>query len=185
MSCKEITELVTDYVEGRLSLGQRFRFQFHLGTCRHCRAFLRQMRTTIRLTGRLPDAARSTSQEGRARAGIEVGTASATQGGRTDNGTPPPRQGATDRPATPADKTDTANNSANRAARQGETEDKEFNRIPDQGATMMPRHQQKKEASAAKKRGKARKDRTTAGGKTVDAPNPEAADTPATKNRKQ
>ncbi|TMA18393.1 MAG: anti-sigma factor [Deltaproteobacteria bacterium] len=57
MSCKEITELVTDYVEGRLSLGQRFRFQFHLGTCRHCRAFLRQMRTTIRLTGRLPDAA--------------------------------------------------------------------------------------------------------------------------------
>ncbi|TMA18394.1 MAG: hypothetical protein E6J62_06555 [Deltaproteobacteria bacterium] len=131
------------------------------------------------------DASSSTSQEGRPRAGIEVGTASATQGGRTDNGTPPPRQGATDRPATPADKTDTANNSANRAARQGETEDKEFNRIPDQGATMMPRHQQKKEASAAKKRGKARKDRTTAGGKTVDAPNPEAADTPATKNRKQ
>jgi len=56
MSCKEITELVTDYVEGRLSLRQRLRFQFHLGTCRHCRAFLRQMRATIRLTGRLPEA---------------------------------------------------------------------------------------------------------------------------------
>jgi anti-sigma factor RsiW len=54
-SCKEITELVTDYVERRLSLPQRFRFQVHLGTCRHCRAYLRQMRETIRLTGRLPD----------------------------------------------------------------------------------------------------------------------------------
>jgi len=57
MSCKEITELVTDYVEGRLSLGQRLRFQVHLGTCRHCRVYLRQMKTTIRLSGRLPDPA--------------------------------------------------------------------------------------------------------------------------------
>ena len=55
LSCKEITELVTDYLEGRLSLGQRLRFQLHLGTCRHCRAYLRQMRMTIRVAGRLSD----------------------------------------------------------------------------------------------------------------------------------
>jgi len=54
MSCKEITELVTDHVEGRLTLRQRLRFQIHLGTCRHCRAYLRQMKATIRITGRLP-----------------------------------------------------------------------------------------------------------------------------------
>jgi hypothetical protein len=130
------------------------------------------------------DASSSTSQEGRPRAGIEVGTASATQGGRTDNGTPP-RQGATDRSSTPTDRSDTANNSAHRAARQGATEDKEFNRVPDQGATMMTKDQQKKEAAAAKKRGKSRKDKTAASGKHLDAPNPEAADTSTSKNRKE
>ena len=131
------------------------------------------------------DAASSTSAEGRPRAGIEVGTASATQGGRTDNGTPPPRQGATDRPATAGgDQTSTGNNSANRAAQKGETEDKEFNRIPDQGATMMSKEQQKKEAGAAKKRGKSRKDTSTARGKNIDVPNP-AGETPAPRNRKE
>jgi hypothetical protein len=55
MTCKEITELVTDYLELRLSLRDRLRFRWHLGLCRHCRAFLRQMRATIRIAGRLPD----------------------------------------------------------------------------------------------------------------------------------
>jgi hypothetical protein len=131
------------------------------------------------------DAASSTSAEGRPRAGIEVGTASATQGGRTDNGTPPPRRGATDRPATAGgDQTTTDNNSATRAAQKGQTEDKEFNRIPDQDATMMSKEQQKMEAAAAKKRGKARKDTSTAHGKNIDVANP-AGDTPAPRNRKE
>jgi anti-sigma factor RsiW len=55
MNCQQITQLITDYLEARLSLRQRLRFQLHLGTCRHCRAYLRQMRTTIRLAGHLPD----------------------------------------------------------------------------------------------------------------------------------
>jgi hypothetical protein len=55
MTCQEITELVTDYLERRLSLRDRLRFRWHLGLCRFCRAFLRQMRTTIRIVGRLPD----------------------------------------------------------------------------------------------------------------------------------
>ncbi len=54
LTCKEITELVTDFLEGRLSLVQRLRFQFHLGMCRHCRAYLRQMRITVRALGLLP-----------------------------------------------------------------------------------------------------------------------------------
>ena len=45
------------------------------------------------------DASSSTSAEGRPRAGIEVGTASATQGGRTDNGTPPGHTSPNDRSA--------------------------------------------------------------------------------------
>lgn len=53
LTCREITELVTDHLEGRLSLLQRVRFQLHLGMCRHCRAYLRQMKATIRVLARL------------------------------------------------------------------------------------------------------------------------------------
>ena len=54
LSCQQMTELVTDYVEKRLTLLDRIRFRMHLGICRYCRAYLEQMRTTIRLLGRLP-----------------------------------------------------------------------------------------------------------------------------------
>ena len=47
ITCRELTELVTDYLEGRLSIGQRLRFEMHLGLCSHCRAYLRQMKETI------------------------------------------------------------------------------------------------------------------------------------------
>jgi len=52
--CRTLTELVTDYLEGRLSTGERLRFQLHLGLCRHCRAYLKQMKLTVRKLGQLP-----------------------------------------------------------------------------------------------------------------------------------
>jgi len=54
ITCQQITALVTAYLEGRLSLGDRLRFQLHLGICRNCRRYLRQMRATIATLGRLP-----------------------------------------------------------------------------------------------------------------------------------
>jgi predicted anti-sigma-YlaC factor YlaD len=54
MTCQELTELITDYLERRLPLLQRWRFQAHLGMCRHCRAYLHQMRKTIDTVGHLP-----------------------------------------------------------------------------------------------------------------------------------
>jgi hypothetical protein len=56
MTCQELTTLVTDYLEGRMRLGERLRFQLHLGLCHNCRAHLRQMRHTLRVVGRLPAA---------------------------------------------------------------------------------------------------------------------------------
>lgn len=50
-----MTEIVTDYLEGRMTLGTRMRFHMHLGMCKHCRAYLRQMRLTVATLGRLPD----------------------------------------------------------------------------------------------------------------------------------
>jgi predicted anti-sigma-YlaC factor YlaD len=55
LTCKELTELVTEYLEGRLSFMDRVRFQMHIGMCRHCRAYLRQMKLTIATMARLPD----------------------------------------------------------------------------------------------------------------------------------
>jgi anti-sigma factor RsiW len=51
--CQEVVELVTDYLEGTLSRSQRRRLEAHLAACEHCSEYLEQMRTTIRLTGRL------------------------------------------------------------------------------------------------------------------------------------
>jgi len=53
LTCQQMTELVTAYLEGALPFPDRLRFQFHLGTCRHCRRYLRQMRTTVRLLRRV------------------------------------------------------------------------------------------------------------------------------------
>ncbi|MBI3493056.1 MAG: zf-HC2 domain-containing protein [Acidobacteria bacterium] len=55
LTCKELTELITDYLEGHQSFLERMRFELHLGMCRHCRAYLRQMRTTIETLGKLPE----------------------------------------------------------------------------------------------------------------------------------
>ncbi len=57
LTCRELTELVTDYVEGRQTFVERMRFELHLGMCRHCRAYLRQMRDTVQILGNLPEEA--------------------------------------------------------------------------------------------------------------------------------
>ena len=53
LTCRELVELVTDYLEGGLGAGDRLRFEHHLVMCEGCSAYLDQFRETIRLTGRL------------------------------------------------------------------------------------------------------------------------------------
>jgi anti-sigma factor RsiW len=53
LSCRELVELVTAYLEGELPVGARKRFEAHLSQCDGCSAYLEQMRTTIRLSGML------------------------------------------------------------------------------------------------------------------------------------
>jgi len=53
LSCQELVELVTDYLEGALSAEQSARFEAHLEPCRGCTAYVEQMRATIELVGRL------------------------------------------------------------------------------------------------------------------------------------
>ena len=55
MLCRELVEVVTDYLEYRLSPRDRARFEAHLAECEYCETYLEQMRQTIRALGRLPE----------------------------------------------------------------------------------------------------------------------------------
>jgi len=50
LSCQELTELITAYIEDALPPPVRRRFEGHLAECPDCVNYLEQMRTTILLT---------------------------------------------------------------------------------------------------------------------------------------
>lgn len=55
LSCRELVEVLTDYLEGSLPREERARVEGHLRSCDGCDAYVAQMRTTIRLAGRLTE----------------------------------------------------------------------------------------------------------------------------------
>lgn len=55
LACQEVVELVTAYIEDALDSGDRERFEEHLVFCDGCQNYVDQMRTTVRLTGRVED----------------------------------------------------------------------------------------------------------------------------------
>ena len=60
LTCRELVELVTDYLEGALPVNDRLDFERHLVWCSWCRDYVDQMRVTIELTG-APDEAEPAS----------------------------------------------------------------------------------------------------------------------------
>ena len=54
LTCQELVELVTEYLEEALSPRDRVRFEEHLRTCPPCQAHLTQVQETVRITGRIP-----------------------------------------------------------------------------------------------------------------------------------
>lgn len=55
ISCQEVVEVVTDYLEGRLPPEDVAIFEAHLELCDGCRWYLDQMRITIATVGRVED----------------------------------------------------------------------------------------------------------------------------------
>jgi anti-sigma factor RsiW len=53
LSCQELVELVTDYLEGALGERDTRAFEQHIAGCDGCTEYLEQIRTTIRLVGSL------------------------------------------------------------------------------------------------------------------------------------
>ena len=61
MTCQELVELVTDYLEGALPREDAARFEAHLAACPGCVTYLEQMRSTIALTHASGDAVEPTA----------------------------------------------------------------------------------------------------------------------------
>lgn len=55
MTCQELVELITDYLEGALSAKDHARFEAHLDECDGCATYVDQLRTVIRLTGTITE----------------------------------------------------------------------------------------------------------------------------------
>jgi anti-sigma factor RsiW len=55
VTCIELVELVTEYLEGSMPAEQRSRFEEHVSGCDGCTMYLEQFRVTIRLTGMLSE----------------------------------------------------------------------------------------------------------------------------------
>jgi len=46
ISCEEFVELVTEYLEGDVSMGLKMKLKFHEVLCVHCRRYVEQMKVT-------------------------------------------------------------------------------------------------------------------------------------------
>src|SRR5918999_850745 len=53
LTCKELVEVVTEYLEGRMPAERRLLFEEHLAFCDWCQTYLEQMQETIWLTEEL------------------------------------------------------------------------------------------------------------------------------------
>ncbi len=53
MPCRELVEVITDYLEDALPASDRLRFEAHLAECDACREYVEQFEQTIALSGRI------------------------------------------------------------------------------------------------------------------------------------
>jgi anti-sigma factor RsiW len=54
LACRELVEIVADYLDNALPPRDRADFEAHLEECEPCNAYLDQLRQTTRLIGRAP-----------------------------------------------------------------------------------------------------------------------------------
>lgn len=53
LTCQQVVELVTEYLDGAMEPRRRARFEAHLARCDGCTNYLEQFRTTVSVVGRL------------------------------------------------------------------------------------------------------------------------------------
>ena len=55
VSCRQIVELVTEYLDGGLEVSERLAFERHVAICPPCRGYLSQLRRVSRVAGTLSE----------------------------------------------------------------------------------------------------------------------------------
>ena len=55
LPCVEFVEVVTEYLEGSMSVGERLAMERHLAFCSPCVDYIEQMRATIEVAGTLSE----------------------------------------------------------------------------------------------------------------------------------
>ena len=55
ISCKELVDLVADYMEEALPDDARAQFEQHLAECGYCTAYVQQMKVTVKLTQQISE----------------------------------------------------------------------------------------------------------------------------------
>jgi anti-sigma factor RsiW len=55
ITCQEVVELVTDYLEGALPAPEAARFEEHLALCEGCAVYVDQIRMTVDAIGRVEE----------------------------------------------------------------------------------------------------------------------------------
>jgi predicted anti-sigma-YlaC factor YlaD len=86
ITCAELVEIVTDYLEGTMQEADRCHFEAHLDECAYCRNYLEQMRQTIAALGELreesipPDAREALLETFRGCLPMRLGSPSSSSG---------------------------------------------------------------------------------------------------------
>jgi anti-sigma factor RsiW len=65
VTCQEVVEVVTAYLEGTMTAEDRAQFEAHLLLCDGCDRYLRQMQRTIELVGEIHEESLSPHTRGR------------------------------------------------------------------------------------------------------------------------
>ena len=55
LTCRSVVELVTDFLEGRMAIEERTRFEQHLVYCTGCTEYVRQLRATVAAARKPPE----------------------------------------------------------------------------------------------------------------------------------
>jgi anti-sigma factor RsiW len=54
IQCRQVVELVTDYLEGVLDAATRLELEAHLAICPGCAEYVHQIQVTLRMVGEVP-----------------------------------------------------------------------------------------------------------------------------------
>ena len=55
LTCQELVELITDYLDGVMPNEQRVAFEGHIAICPPCRGYLAEIRRTVQVAGTLTE----------------------------------------------------------------------------------------------------------------------------------